>query len=357
MILNSRIVKDLAPDKGNPRNSEGAFIELSDGRIMFIYSRFNDGIGRDSDPAGLARIYSDNGGETWSDTQSVLTAADDHAQNIMSVSLIRMQNNDIGLFYFVRYGFNNGKAYLRRSSDEGETWSKAACCVPANGYYVTNNDRIVRLKSGRLILPAGFHRTFLNKAGGKETLDERATTIYFYSDDDGFTWHESNLCCMNSRHTGSGLQEPGVIELKNGALYGWARTDMGCQYEMFSNDGGVSWSTPQPSLFTSPCSPMSIKRSPVGGNLLAVWNPIPRYITREIKGTSDRNPLICAVSRNDGLTWESPIILEDDTLSGYCYTGIFFSGNDVLLAYCAGGPADNGCLNRLRIRKLQNPCI
>ncbi len=354
----NHIVKDLEPGPGNPRNSEGAFIGSPDGRIMFIYSKFNGGIGNDDDPAGLAQICSGDGGETWTDPGSVITAAEDNAQNIMSVSLIRMQNGDIGLIYFIRYGFDNGKAYMRRSPDEGQTWSKAVCCVPAEGYYVTNNDRIIRLKSGRLILPTGYHRTFTKKvAGSSKASDSRSMAIYFYSDDDGITWDESNICAINSRHTKSGLQEPGAIELENGMLYGWARTDMGFQYEMLSGDGGKTWTTPEPSVFTSPCSPMSIKRDPVSGNLLAVWNSVPRYQTLVIKGVSDRNPLVYAVSRNDGLTWGKPVVLEDDALSGFCYTAIHFAGDCLLLAYCAGGPADKGCLNRLRVRKMSNPCL
>ena len=33
-----KIICDLAPKKNNPRNSEGAFIELKSGRIMFAYT-------------------------------------------------------------------------------------------------------------------------------------------------------------------------------------------------------------------------------------------------------------------------------------------------------------------------------
>lgn len=60
-------------------------------------------------------------------------------------------------------------------------------------------------------------------------------------------------------HSSSGLQEPGVVELKNGVLWAWARTDLGRQYEMFSMDGGEHWSDSQPSWFTGPCSPLSVK--------------------------------------------------------------------------------------------------
>ena len=34
------VVLELAPGTGNPRNSEGAFLELKDGKILFVYSHF-----------------------------------------------------------------------------------------------------------------------------------------------------------------------------------------------------------------------------------------------------------------------------------------------------------------------------
>ena len=32
---------DLPHGVGNPRNSEGSFVRLQDGRILFVYSRYN----------------------------------------------------------------------------------------------------------------------------------------------------------------------------------------------------------------------------------------------------------------------------------------------------------------------------
>ena len=358
MAHSGKIMCDLAPGPGNPRNSEGAFADLKDGQILFIYSRFNGDSSADNAPASLAAIRSADGGETWSSEEVIITAEQDKAENIMSVSLIRLNNDDLGLFYFIRRGFDDGKAYLRRSADDGRTWGEPVCCVPATGYYVTNNDRIIRLRDGRLIVPAGYHRTVSGRKGHFTTWDSRSTTVFFYSDDDGKTWQESNLCNVNARCTRSGLQEPGAIELKNGSLYGWARTDLGVQYEMFSTDRGASWSVPQPSRFTSPHSPLSMKRDPKTGCLIAVWNPIPEYITRRKPAKAwngGRTPLVCAVSRDDGETWEEPLVLEDDPDSGYCYIAMHFYKDELLLAYCAGGTADGGCLNRLRIRKMPNP--
>ena len=85
---------------------------------------------------------------------------------------------------------------------------------------MTNNDRVIRLASGRLIAPAGSLRT-VNRPGSElKTWDMRSTAIYFYSDDDGASWQESNLITVNARVTRSVLQEPGAIKLDKGMLYG-----------------------------------------------------------------------------------------------------------------------------------------
>ena len=51
----------LPPTTGNPRNSEGAMIDLADGRIMLVYSRFTGGRG-DHAKANLAARFSSDGG-------------------------------------------------------------------------------------------------------------------------------------------------------------------------------------------------------------------------------------------------------------------------------------------------------
>ena len=358
MNKKGRVVLDLPPGKGNPRNSEGAFIDLRDGRIMFIYSQFIADSHRDTAPACLAVTYSSDRGETWSEPQQILSSADDNnAMNIMSVSLLRMQDDSIGLVYFVRHGFHDGRVRLRRSYDEGQTWGEPTICIPAVGYYVTNNDRVVRLSCGRIIVPGGFHRCRGEDGGMWTAFDSRSTTYYFYSDDDGKSWKESTPCYMPTVNSTSGLQEPGLIELKNGVLWGFARTDLGRHYEMFSFDRGETWTVPQASRFTGPSSPLSMKRDPRNGNLIAVWNPIPQYLGQERfpEWNGGRTPQVTSVSADDGKTWSEPLVLDDDPRSGYCYTAIHFVGDDMLLAYCAGGVGDGCCLSRLRIRKLPIP--
>ena len=50
----------------HPRNSEGAFVTLRSGRILFVYSQFLGGHS-DFSPCRIAQVVSDDEGRTWSE--------------------------------------------------------------------------------------------------------------------------------------------------------------------------------------------------------------------------------------------------------------------------------------------------
>lgn len=348
-------VLDLRPGVGNPRNSEGAFLTTTDGQILFAYSKFVGDSHSDAAKACIAIRYSKDGGNTWSADRIVMEPHQYQALNVMSVSLLRLANGEIGLFCVLRFGWHDTRLHLFRSADEGKTWSDPVCCVPGPGYYVCNNDRVIRLRSGRLIAPMALHKMKGNSITDWSSFDARGQVYMMLSDDDGHTWREAgNSCSLTVPHTESGLQEPGVIELQDGVVWMYCRTDLGRQYESFSIDDGESWSEAVPSQFTSPNSPLSMKRIPKSGQLLAVWNPIPNYETRKVVSHSwGRAPLIAAISNDEGRTWTNHFIIEsEENNGGYCYTAIHFTNDAVLLAYCAGEPEDGICLARLKITKI-----
>ena len=158
---------------------------------------------------------------------------------------------------------------------------------------MVNNDRVIRLSSGRILIAAASHRSGRfnekyaaqkgNWVGNETFFDSRSEVIFFYSDDDGNTWNVSEgKCCMPYlTNCESGLQEPGVLELSPGVIWGFSRTDLGRQYEMYSMDNGNTWTTVQPSRFTGPNSPLSMKRDHKSDWIYAVWNPIPEYNGRK----------------------------------------------------------------------------
>ncbi|MDO5349282.1 MAG: sialidase family protein [Lachnospiraceae bacterium] len=336
-------------EEKNPRNSEGAFLMLQDGRIIFVYGRFKGENWADHAPADICLVTSEDGGHSFGNGRIVLTCEEEKAVNIMSLSLMNMTNGDIGLFYLVRGTYTLMQMYLRRSSDGGQTWSERVLCTPQEGFFVVNNDRVTRLSDGRILVPAACHRT------GDSFFDSRSEVVFFYSDDDGATWNCSEgKCCMpHLSGCTSGLQEPGVLELAAGVIWCWSRTDLGRQYEMFSVDNGNTWTAAQPSRFTSPNSPLCMKRDEKG-RIYAIWNPIPEYNGREKTKvfTGGRTPYVIAVSRDNGKSFSEPAAFETDENSGYCYCAILFTEEAMLLGYNAGGPEDGSCLARTRIRRI-----
>jgi Neuraminidase (sialidase) len=328
-------VLELPPKDGNPRNSEGAFLPIRDGRLLFVYTHFTGGPS-DHAAAHLAARVSADGGQTWSDTDAVVPTAKGR-QNVMSVSLVRLKSGDVGLFYLVKNSGVDCRPYLQVSSDEGKTWGEPRLCVADAGYYVVNNDRVVRLSTGRLVMPAALHT-----APDAKRFDNRSTALCYLSDDDGKTWRRSRTELESPvRDSKSGLQEPGVVELKSGRLMMLCRTDQRHQMRSYSDDGGDTWSAPEWTDFASPLSPASVKRIPKTGDLLLVWNDTPG---------PNRTPLTTAVSKDDGKTWQHAKNLETDSAGWYCYTAIEFAGDHVLLAYCAGNPKNR--LGTTRVARL-----
>ena len=103
-ITESKIVATIPPREGNPRNSEGSFLRLDDGRIAFAYSQYIGDSAHDHAACRIACIYSHDNGESF-DTEHIetLVCAEEYGEkNVMSVTLRRMENGDIGLFYLLK---------------------------------------------------------------------------------------------------------------------------------------------------------------------------------------------------------------------------------------------------------------
>jgi sialidase-1 len=340
------IVKDIEPSRENPRNSEGAFVTLKSGRILFLYTCFYGGAG-DESPARIVSIHSDDAGRTWSAPPRVVIENQAGA-NVMSVSLLRLQGGRIALFYLVKNNLLDCRPVVRFSTDEAESWSEPQLVGAAPGYFVLNNDRVIQLKSGRLVVPVGFHRSRGTDPKSYRSLDSRAIALWYLSDDEGKTWREADTWWALPARTTTGLQEPGVVELADGRLFSWMRTDQGAQFGCYSTDDGKNWPLPQATALASPASPASIKRLPGSSDLLGIYNDHSGQFPF-VKGK--RTPLLAAISSDDGKTWPQRKLLEGAADGWFCYTAVHFTDDAVLLGYCAG---DNkvGGLNRLRIRRV-----
>jgi len=341
----ARVLKNvlLPPGPDNPRNSEGAFAALADGRLLFAYSHFTGGEDRDDSPSYLATRTSADGGRTWTTQDELLVA--NVALNTMSVSLLRLQDGRLALGYLLRVEHDRKQQelqYLMRfSRDEARTWSEPTLCTAPPSYYVVNNDRLVQLSSGRIIIPAADHKHFDGSSIGS------GDCVCFLSDDAGQSWRHGALVPQPDPSQPISFQEPLVIELADGRLLMLIRNGTGRLYQSHSADGGESWSVAVPTGLLSPVSPASCKRIPSTGDLLIVYND-HTGITGEARG--HRTPLVTRLSRDEGQTWTNPKVLEDDPGGWYCYTAIHFVADTVLLSYCAGQRATGG-LNTTQITR------
>lgn len=356
----SHAVLDLPAGPGNSRNSEGDFAVLKDGRILFAYSKFVAGAGDDHDQCVIAARTSSDRGETWGADRIVVRNEIEPNGNVMSVSFLRLGDGRLAMFYgckIVTEAERTSRKLMRVSADEGETWGPArditAGWPPA--YRVLNNARAVRLSSGRIVVPLAEHAYRAN------VLNPCARLVCALSDDDGATWRTSGAVPQGFDAGGRAIshQEPGVVELRNGRVLLYFRTDEGRQWYAYSADGGASWSKPEPSTLWSPLSPATIKRLS-SGELVCLWNDHEGRDDLRKAGPNwacgVRTPLTMGFSSDEGRTWTRRQNVEDGydptkpTRFWYCYTSLLELDDRLLLAYCA---EDN--LHHLRIRAVPLP--
>ncbi len=360
-----KIVRELIPNGDNRRNSEGSFAGLSDGRIVFAYSRYRDGM-EDGCVCDIAAIFSSDEGESFSDVKILFKPEELGALNLMSVSLVELGGGEIAVFYLKKMSGLQCIPYMRKTKDFIK-FTDEIRCIDDEGYYCLLNDRVRKLSDGRLMFCAAYtpliklipdvdHNNLKAEDGSLNISFKPAIAKYYSSSDNGESWQYITESEMPYDIFQTGLQEPGVEELDNGTLYACFRNDSGRQFESYSYDRGSTWTTPAPSRFTSPPSPMCTGRL-LDGRFIIIHNPVPLYFGRgEMHGgiwTGGRNPLVIIVADKNMQTLGNPIELENDESRGFAYCAVYPLADSILLGYCAGGAEDGMMLNRLRIRKIK----
>ena len=294
----------------NPRNTEGSIVELKDGRLLLAYTRFYGG-GSDHAFADISGMLSQDKGRTWG--RPFLVQRNDAGCNVMSASLLRLQTGEVLLGYLRKNAPSTDcRFYVRLSTDEARTWGTEVCATPEPvEYYVVNNDRVIQLRSGRLVVPAADHADWRRR--------KQAWAVCYLSDDKGKTWRRGT---GHVELPGCGCQEPGVVELKDGRVYMIIRNSLGFVYRATSADGGETWSEATSTGLPAPVAPCTITRVPTTGDLLLFWNHSKKR----------RVPLTSAVSSDDGETWQH--IRDIETEGGsFAYTSVCFVDQAAVLSY------------------------
>jgi sialidase-1 len=296
----------VAPStESNKRNSEADILPLRDGRLMLAWTEFFTGNGSDWGSAQISALFSSDSGRTWKN--KTLLQENIGTMNVMEPDLLELQSGKIAFLFCRKNSEADCQPMARYSRDGGKTFTppKPIPVNPMPAYTGMNNDRLIQLKSGRLVLPLWYTPDY--------RIDKHIRTRVYYSDDDGETWKQSKTL-VDLPDSPSGAQEPGVVELKDGRLLLWVRTDKGKM---------------EPMALDSPKSPQSIKRHPKTGDLILVWN----------NSKDQRFPLTAAVSKDEGKTWTNIRDLDGDASHTYAYTSMLFLADRALFTYYAGPPA------------------
>ncbi len=348
-VVHEELIEDHRNDK--LRSGEGSICELPDGSLYFVYGKFAGAA--DEDKATLIELRSYDGGCSWSDKKELLKPDDDILNN-MSISLLKLHDGRIAMVYLHKVSTTLCYPLFMTSSDNAKTWSDPIdVASEKKGYYVVNNDRLIQLKNGRILLPYAWH-------GDTPVFGAEGFLVYcgcFISDDAGKSWrlsknkiviekdnivmprkvHEENPAAY--KHIQDGwvqCQEPGVVELDNGKVMMWCRTPGGYAYRAYSNDGGNNWG-PFTAIeeFLMPCGPQSIKKIPGTDRYIMLYNdrgelPFghPQFHWRR--------PLSVAVSDNDRGVWKFHGLLENEDVPSNCYYSICFTGGNVVFSYYEG---------------------
>lgn len=288
---------------------ETTLFTRKDGRLCVLYHDFS----RHPDVQLCAKLSND-AGRTWGEPWELKDSSGKAIQGFHA-TIVRLKSWRLGLvcsavgFPGAHPGRDGGRLVVfRTSDDEARTWSDPV--LVDNHFAACTSGHTIVLPSGRIVAP-GFKWVSPipgNEAEGWITSndDPSPTLSYsfvFVSDDKGKTWTRSlSELFVSVRRAAYDLEEPTVVELKDGRLLMHCRSELGRMYRSFSKDGGLSWSRPAPLQMAASYTPHLLRRIPSTGHLLLIWNQSSR---QEIVTGLHRHRLSCAVSKDEGETWEN----------------------------------------------------
>ncbi len=338
------------------RSGEGAAVELADGRLLVMYTAFRSDSSADHAVADIRAKISADHGRTWSKSQ-VIFRPPSGALNVMSPSLLRLKDGRIGCTFSIKWTATHCVPQWTSSSDEGQSWASPQPITQEQEYFCVNNDRLVQLADGSLVLPYALHRDVIAYGSDKELLKEwlNAWCGIFSSIDGGRTWQRPDnarkfekawhvepmplrpetMAPVEARALQEKydvFQEPGVVELADGRLFMWVRSL--CHiYCSWARNKDAAWKNfaALPGFNVS-CSPQTIKRVPLNEALVMLYNDRGN-VPFGSPAFQYRTPLSVAVSLDEGKTWQKKRPLEFDQSRNYCYYALLFFGTQFLAAY------------------------
>ncbi len=204
-------------------------------------------------------------------------------------AVITWYQDALYLFFDTIYGFAfpwfNTIVFCKKSTDNGRTWSDPVQILPAAPKGITVRNKPLLL-GHRLLIPVGNEH--LRRCWSNVIITE-----------DGTNFHLSQPILLPKGRS----EQPTLIQLGDGSLLAYLRTNQNYVYCARSDDAGETWSVAEKLPLMNPNSALDMVRTS-NGELVLVWNDNPR-----VRGmAASRECLNVGYSPDEGKTW--PIIKE-----------------------------------------------
>lgn len=209
--------------------------------------------------------------------------------------LFKSQSGTLFLFYKAGENPKSWSGLVRKSTDQGKTWSKSAI-LPAGLLGPVKNKPIQRA-DGTIL-------------AGTSVESYRAWACWIErSTDDGQTWQRFGPISVPDQPYG--IIQPTLFETKDGRIVMYVRSrDIGLICRSESKDNGATWPPAERTELPNPGSGIDLVKTGEG-RIFLVYNHTPK----------SRYPLNLGLSADEGKTWQIVHTFEDQP-GEYSYPAI-----------------------------------
>lgn len=231
-------------------------------------------------------------GERWSEPKEIVSAPQSVCWNPV---LCHAPSGEILLFYRIGPDPRQVVSFLKRSYDQGHSWTPADM-LPAGILGPTKNKPLIT-SEGKLIIPSSV------EVGSPDDTYKATACWIEVSIDNGKHWRK--IGPLELSHRKFGVIEPVLFYDQEGKIRMLCRDralkegEKGYIWSSMSQDGGRHWSAFVQTALPNPDS--GIDAVHFGeGRILLIYN----------HSHTNRFPLNLAVSKDGGNNWEEPIVLD-----------------------------------------------
>jgi predicted neuraminidase len=240
-------------------------------------------------------------------------------------------SGELLLFYKIGRLLKEWYTMVKVSLDQGLTWSAPSELVAGDrGGRGPVRNKLIQLSDGSWLAPAstedGIWQSFVDRSENEGRSWEKSGDIRIAGlDYDNIEEVEgSEIPVSKQSFKGRGVIQPTLWESLPGQVHMLLRSTEGFIYRSDSEDGGRTWSDAYATPLPNNNSGIDVVKMD-NGTLVLVFNPIG-------VNWGQRSPLVLRASTDNGITWGSEFILEDQE-GEYSYPAIIAQGKQLFITY------------------------